>query len=144
MRHIEHDGHSKTPHYWERTKINDQIIIPETCPSLGQQYLLAARALQILDNILRIPGREKLSFFDIFVKSAFVLAARVFGKLCGELAEIFTCFGALQNLFGSTALSLREWGLVIAAASLVLIGSELEKWLLRRFDLHPQARLHLQ
>src|SRR5690606_23333415 len=50
----------------------------------------------------------------------------------------------LQNLFGSTALRLEEWGLVLAAASLVLVGSELEKWLLRRFNLHPQARLHLQ
>ncbi|MNJ80813.1 hypothetical protein D3C77_793290 [compost metagenome] len=50
----------------------------------------------------------------------------------------------MQKLFGSTALSLDEWGLVIAASSLVLIGSEVEKWALRRFDLHPQARLHLQ
>lgn len=63
---------------------------------------------------------------------------------CVPLQLLYTYAPPLQNLFGSTALRLEEWGLVLAAASLVLVGSELEKWLLRRFNLHPQARLHLQ
>jgi magnesium-transporting ATPase (P-type) len=63
---------------------------------------------------------------------------------CIPLQLLYTYAPPMQKLFGSTALSLDEWGLVIAASSLVLIGSEVEKWALRRFDLHPQARLHLQ
>ena len=58
---------------------------------------------------------------------------------CVPLQLLYTYAPPLQNLFGSTALRLEDWGLVLAAASLVLIGSELEKWALRRFRLHPQA-----
>ena len=63
---------------------------------------------------------------------------------CIPLQLLYTYAPPLQRLFGSTGLRLEDWGLVLAAASLVLIGSEVEKWVLRRFDLHPQARLHLQ
>ena len=63
---------------------------------------------------------------------------------CVPLQLLYTHAPPLQNLFGSTALSLEDWGMVLIAASLVFIGSEVEKWLLRRFNLHPQARLHLQ
>jgi hypothetical protein len=63
---------------------------------------------------------------------------------CIPLQLLFTYAAPLQNLFGSAALSLSDWGKVVAAGSLVLIGSELEKWVIRQFDLHPQARLHVQ
>jgi magnesium-transporting ATPase (P-type) len=63
---------------------------------------------------------------------------------CVPLQLLYTYAPPLQHLFGSTALDPAQWLRVIAAGLLVLLGAELEKWLIRRFALHPQARLHLE
>ncbi len=57
--------------------------------------------------------------------------------VCAALQLLYTYSTPLQNLFGSTALGLQDWLRVLGAASLVLIGSELEKWLIRRFRHSP-------
>jgi len=59
--------------------------------------------------------------------------------VCATVQLLYTYSTPLQNLFGSTALSLLDWLLVLGAASLVLIGSELEKWLIRRLHQHRQV-----
>lgn len=53
---------------------------------------------------------------------------------CAVLQMLYTYSSPLQKLFGSTPLGLEDWLLVLLAASLVLIGSELEKWLIRHFQ----------
>jgi magnesium-transporting ATPase (P-type) len=44
----------------------------------------------------------------------------------------FTYWSGLQNLFGTAAIGLKEWGLIILTASSVLFLVEGEKWLVRR------------
>ncbi|QLF91905.1 cation-transporting P-type ATPase [Pseudomonas sp. ABC1] len=56
---------------------------------------------------------------------------------CAVLQLLYTYTAPMQNLFGATALALGDWLKVCAAALVVLLGSELEKWLLRR---HMRAR----
>ncbi len=63
---------------------------------------------------------------------------------CVPLQLLYTYAPPLQKVFGSAALDAGEWARVIAAGSLVLIGSELEKWIRRRIDNrrerpHPQT-----
>lgn len=58
---------------------------------------------------------------------------------CALLQLLYTYSAPLQKLFDSTPLALDEWLRVIGAGLIVLIGSELEKWLIRRYKLHPQA-----
>ncbi|TBV09769.1 cation-transporting P-type ATPase [Stutzerimonas kirkiae] len=56
---------------------------------------------------------------------------------CAVLQLLYTYTAPMQNLFGAAALSADDWLKVCAAALLVLLGSELEKWLLR---LHMRGR----
>lgn len=51
---------------------------------------------------------------------------------CTLLQLLYTYHPTLQQLFGSTALSGWAWLQIILAGSLTLLGSELEKWQLRR------------
>lgn len=51
---------------------------------------------------------------------------------CTLLQVLYTYHPTLQQLFGSTALSGWAWLQIILAGSLTLLGSELEKWQLRR------------
>ncbi len=60
--------------------------------------------------------------------------------VCAVLQLLFTYAAPMQNLFGSAALTASEWLRVAAAGLLVLVGAELEKWIIRRFGLHRDAR----
>jgi magnesium-transporting ATPase (P-type) len=62
--------------------------------------------------------------------------------ICVVLQLLFTYAPTLQQLFGSTALDPTQWLKVVLAGLLVFIVAELEKWVLRRFRLLPQARPH--
>lgn len=56
---------------------------------------------------------------------------------------LFTYFGPMQALFGTTDISLAMWGRIILVSSSVLILVELEKYLIRRFASHAWQKRHL-
>lgn len=58
---------------------------------------------------------------------------------CLALQLLYTYAPPLQQLFGSTALAAYEWLRVLLAGVLLFSVAELEKALIRRFRLHPQA-----
>lgn len=58
---------------------------------------------------------------------------------CLLLQLAYTYAAPLQRLFGSAALGPHEWLRVLLAGLFVLAGAEAEKWLIRRFRLHPHA-----
>lgn len=49
---------------------------------------------------------------------------------------LFTYAAPAQTLFGTTALALASWGLIVPVAASVLFMVEIEKWLLRRHGVH--------
>lgn len=59
--------------------------------------------------------------------------------LCLVLQALFTYAPPLQNLFNSVGLSLEQWLRVLLAGLVLFSLAELEKWLVRRYRLHPQA-----
>src|SRR5687768_447891 len=65
MRDVKDDGHSEGSHDRKRTKIDDQVVITETCSALSQQDLVAACPLEFFNDILRVPRSEKLSFLYV-------------------------------------------------------------------------------
>ena len=56
---------------------------------------------------------------------------------CVLLQVAFTHWSVLQAVFGSVALAAGQWLQVLGAASLVFVGAELEKWVVRRFLRRP-------
>ncbi|MCY1558479.1 hypothetical protein D9M68_954180 [compost metagenome] len=58
---------------------------------------------------------------------------------CLMLQLLFTYAAPLQQVFGSTGLGAGEWLRVLVAGFLLFCVAELEKALIRRFGLHPQA-----
>ncbi|MDT4850683.1 putative cation-transporting ATPase F [compost metagenome] len=58
---------------------------------------------------------------------------------CVALQLLYTYAPPLQRLFGSAGLAPGEWLRVLAAGALLFAVAELEKGLIRRFGLHPQA-----
>ncbi|MDG9977411.1 cation-transporting P-type ATPase [Ectopseudomonas oleovorans] len=59
---------------------------------------------------------------------------------CIVLQMLFTYAPPLQQVFGSTGLSFDEWLRVLLAGLALFCAAELEKWVVRRFGLHAQAR----
>jgi magnesium-transporting ATPase (P-type) len=59
---------------------------------------------------------------------------------CAALQLLFNYAPPLQRVFGSTGLSLQQWLQVLLAGLALFSVAELEKWLVRRYRLHPQAR----
>lgn len=59
--------------------------------------------------------------------------------LCALFQMLYTYAPPLQRLFGSTGLTLQEWARVVLAGLLVLLGAELEKWVIRRLVLPRRA-----
>lgn len=59
--------------------------------------------------------------------------------LCLVLQLLFTYAPPLQGVFGSVDLSLEQWLRVLLAGLALFSLAELEKWLVRRYRLHPQA-----
>ncbi len=58
---------------------------------------------------------------------------------CALLQLAFTYSPTMQQVFGSAPLAAADWLKVIAAGALVLVGAEIEKWVIRRGRLHPFA-----
>jgi len=59
--------------------------------------------------------------------------------ICLLLQLLFTYAAPLQNVFGSVGMTLEEWLRVLLAGLALFVVVELEKWLVRRYRLHPQA-----
>ena len=59
--------------------------------------------------------------------------------ICLLLQLLFTYAAPLQNVFGSVGMTLEEWLRVLLAGLTLFVVVELEKWLVRRYRLHPQA-----
>ncbi|MCY1303206.1 putative cation-transporting ATPase F [compost metagenome] len=58
---------------------------------------------------------------------------------CVALQLLYTYAPPLQRLFGSAGLAPGEWLRVLAAGALLFAVAELEKWVIHRLGLHPQA-----
>ncbi|WAJ38696.1 cation-transporting P-type ATPase [Pseudomonas sp. GOM7] len=59
--------------------------------------------------------------------------------ICMLLQLLFTYAAPLQRVFGSVGMTLEEWLRVLLAGLVMFCTIELEKWLVRRYRLHPQA-----
>ena len=59
--------------------------------------------------------------------------------LCLVLQALFTYAPPLQQLFGSVDMSPEQWLRVLLAGLALFCLAELEKWVVRRYRLHPQA-----
>ncbi|MNP76863.1 hypothetical protein D3C76_1741870 [compost metagenome] len=60
---------------------------------------------------------------------------------CIPLQLLFTHAPIMQEIFGSTDLTLQEWGKVIGAGLLVYLVVELEKWVIRNTRLAERLSL---
>src|SRR5688500_4064624 len=62
---VEHDGYAERTHDRKGSEIDDEIVVAEARSAFRKQDLLAPGSLQLLDNILRVPRREELSFLYV-------------------------------------------------------------------------------
>lgn len=59
--------------------------------------------------------------------------------VCALFQLLYTYHPQLQQVFNATGLNAIEWLKVLGAGLLVLVGAEVEKWVIRYFRLHPHA-----
>lgn len=116
LRELEHDASIETA----RTMAVGAIVVAEMV------YLLASR--HVRRSVLSRQG---------LLGNRYALAAI---GLCALLQLAFTHAPWLQRVFGSVDLGAGEWLRVVAAGSLVLVVSELEKAILRRSDIVDRHR----
>ena len=65
MRGVKDHGDAQGLHLWDRSHVVDQPSIAEKRASLAQQDVLAAAGLELADDVLHVPGGEKLALFDV-------------------------------------------------------------------------------
>lgn len=105
-------GYSGTDHEgWWRTLLFNTLTLSQM-----------ANALAIRSN------RESL--FSLGLRSNMLLVYAVLLTLALQIAVIYVPF--MQNIFGTVALSARDFGLTLALSAVMFVAIELEKWIQRR------------
>ena len=62
---VEDDGPAELLHNFQPPHVHHQVAVAERRAALGEHDALRAAALQLLDDVLRLPGREELAFLHI-------------------------------------------------------------------------------
>src|SRR5688572_30536379 len=71
MRGVEHDWVAELADPVERPHVGHQVIVPEGRAALSEEELVVAEGLQLFGDVLHIPWREELTFFDIHHPAGF-------------------------------------------------------------------------
>lgn len=107
----------------------------ETARTMAVNAVVAAEMLYLINSrslIAPVSNRQGL------LGNPYVLLAIA---ACIPLQLLFTHAPIMQEIFGSTDLTLQEWGKVIGAGLLVYLVVELEKWVIRNTRLAERLSL---
>src|SRR5579862_7649137 len=69
MRGVEYDGRELT-HDGKRAHIDYEIVVAETCTTLCKKNLRVACLAAFFHCVPHVPGRNELSFFDVYGAAA--------------------------------------------------------------------------
>ena len=65
MRHVENHGMAECVQAREAPKVDDEVVIAETCATLGDEHAQVTRRRDLLDGVLHVAGGEKLRFLEV-------------------------------------------------------------------------------
>src|SRR5439155_10644722 len=71
MRDVENNRHAKSLHDGKGAKVDDEIVVAERRAALRQHAAFVSRLAHLVDDVLHLPWRQKLSFLYVHDLSGF-------------------------------------------------------------------------
>src|SRR4030095_11100313 len=62
---VEDHRHAEALHHAEPAEVDDQVVVAEARAALGEEHVLAASGPELLDHVLHVPRRHKLTLLDV-------------------------------------------------------------------------------